>query len=263
MFVYAAGDKVIRKRVGYVADYCLFCREIQCHELHRVGQTRHVYFISLGEGTTIGFERRCDQCHNEMPAEADLYQDVAGTKFADVSSLEKETFPAVRDFYAERIADDQRIKRGQRLSSEARSGYILEIFDLLNPPVEARYAAAHLDKWSVGSALAMIPAFVLLGVFREQVIKTGVDIGVVLMCLIGLSIAIPLLLVATDGGRFLKRRIYPALVYALAPLDPTKEEIQSALQRLRQFGLKIGRKVSARKLRRLIEENRDGNLESQ
>ena len=84
------GTKIKRKKVGRVADFCPMCRGLSVFELRRVGEASHVYYISFGQGTLLGYDITCETC--ATPAETVSLT----TAITMDSSLSCSSFPICR-----------------------------------------------------------------------------------------------------------------------------------------------------------------------
>lgn len=246
------GAQLTRTAMGRVADFCFFCRQLRAHQLFRLGLGRHVLWITISKGETVGYERRCEVCGGSFVAKPRTYQTIANSRRSDLAELIETTYPAVRSKYEDRLKLEEKIKsRAVRLATDEREFMLHEPFVLLRDIAAERYTAIHVD-WK--SCVAFWLAFFLTPPVSNFV-KNAATLGgnEIAETVLPAVIWLPLLfLLVTDRVRFLNRKIYPKLVRALAPLDPTADELDEVLRRISDTGAKIGRKVSARKLRRLI-----------
>jgi hypothetical protein len=245
------GKKVVYRKLGYAADFCTVCRCPRPFEIKRVGMAGHVYYISMGEGELVGFERTCQECGTPYKAEPTTYKSLAQEPIA-IESLISATFPNLAEIWSERIAIEQKVSRAPAsLTSDERVALIREPFLRLSSKVEARFAATHFDK-EVGFAFlgAIALMFISTAIARalipnqaEPVLLTSIALGVLMVIwqLIG------------TGKRFMLREILPALATALKPLRPVEFELQAALNELKTHGHKIGSKLQASEVMSFIK----------
>ena len=88
------GKKIVYRKVGHVADFCPICRKVQPFELKRVGSAGHVYYVSVGEGELVGYERTCKECGTVFRAEPTTYASVSKT-LAPLADLVRQTYPNI------------------------------------------------------------------------------------------------------------------------------------------------------------------------
>lgn len=239
MFIFW-GRKLVKRKLGYVADFCPICRTQRTFELQRIGSAGHVYYISIGEGSLVGHERSCQECGTAFGAEPTHYASVSKTN-EPLPELERRTFPNYGEALKDRLELEKKVQTNPSLlSAEERHALIRSPFLLLSPKVENRFASTHIDK-EVG--LSIVGAFGLL-IFGPGLIGAIAPDHKEISALVFLALGI--LLVAwqgmKSGRRFLQRQIVPGLAKTLAPLRPTEKEIKVVLDELSQIGHKIGRK---------------------
>jgi len=96
------GRKAKRNKMGYVADFCLACGEPRAFMLQRVSMVSHVYYVPLGDGPTVGFERMCLSCRSRYRADPQRYASIRNSNCA-FETLRDYTFPNLDVFYAKQI----------------------------------------------------------------------------------------------------------------------------------------------------------------
>jgi hypothetical protein len=235
------GRKLVHRKMGYVADFCSICRAPKPFELRRVGSAGHVYYVSVGEGQLVGYERLCQECKTAFRADPTVYASIskASTPLAD---LTKQTFPNIDEVLRERLALEKKIKDApMSLSADERHVLIRNPFLLMSPKVEKRFASIHIDM-EVGLSLvaAATLVFVVQAVTRA-VAPDAVDKSALVSLVLGI------LLVAwqgsSSGRRFMVRKVIPVLATTIRPLKPTEDELKSVLAELSRLKHKIGTKL--------------------
>jgi len=250
------GKKLVRRKLGYVADFCPLCRSQQSFQLFRVGSASHVYFLSAGEGELVGFERKCLKCRTLFNADPSAYATVC-KKPASLGELKLKTFPLLEQVLKQRLELEQKIQKNpSALSADERHVLIRDPFLLLSPTVENRFASTHIDK---ETAIAIVGAIALLmaGPALAQKIFPG-DVEVSVMIFIGVGLCLVGWQVAMSGRRFMRRKIVPILADCLRPLQPTDRELVAVIAELKQLKHKIGRKLKVADLRARMRETQRG-----
>ncbi|MFQ5844275.1 MAG: hypothetical protein ACE5JG_04725 [Planctomycetota bacterium] len=245
------GTRIKRKPLGRVADFCAICRTVRPFRLSRVGATGHLYYVSFGWGRLLGHEIECETCGTRKDADAGAYSSVSKDPGDDAATLTRKTHPGLEQKAAERLALEDRV-RSQSLDDEERQDLLREPFYLLEPEVELQRKEQRLSphRRRLGYlTLALLPALLGLNALRaelggELVEKALLGGGV----LLGIGIAVFVYNKLTHLRVFLRRRIRPRLIGALAPLEPDLEELEATVQHLRDIELVIGRRVKPRRL---------------
>ncbi|WP_028102805.1 hypothetical protein [Pseudoduganella violaceinigra] len=237
------GRKITRRPAGFVADYCGICREPKRFRLSRLGSVGHVYYISVGEGKLVGYERTCMSCGTFSPAAVSDYRKIAKTALP-LETLKQETCPGLDAAMAERRALDERVKTAPHLlSPNERLGLIRSPFNLLSPKVEKRFASTNLDGGVVGAIAGAIGLMIVCPAVGAAISTEGAGPAMVIGMGLGLALIIWQFIAA--GQRFMRKEILPPLAKALAPLKPSEAEIEQALRDFRKAGHKIGGKLKA------------------
>jgi hypothetical protein len=242
MFIFW-GRKIVRRKIGHVADFCPICRGHTAFAVKSVGSAGHVYYISFGAGQLIGHERTCLSCDTSFEAVPSTYQTISKS-LRPLPELIASTYPKLEEATRERLALEDRVKNDPaQLSPEERRSLIRSPLMLLSPKVEGRFASTHIDKEIL---LSMVGAVVLLiaGAKLVQAVAPNV-LDIAAMALAGIGLVLIGMQFALSGKRYMNRQIVPVLVRTLAPLQPTEAELRSALDELRMARHKIGRKLRA------------------
>jgi hypothetical protein len=235
------GRKLVYRKAGFVADFCPLCRSVQTFVLQRVGSAGHVYYVTVGEGDLVGYERTCQTCGTSLAANHRTYASIA-KKAVPLADLRRETFPNLDEAHKDRLELEDKVRRSPSfLSPDERRELIRSPFMLLAPKVEQRLASTHLDKeigfsflgafliGSIGPALAHAVAPDFEG--ESFLFFWAVGIGVIIWQFM------------MSGHRVVKRQVVPVLARALAPLKPSETELQAVLAELKQHKTKLGSKL--------------------
>ncbi|MFG6456083.1 hypothetical protein [Roseateles sp. BYS96W] len=243
------GKKVVRRRLGHVADFCPICRGTRAFQLVRVGLASHVYYLSFGDGELHGFERVCQDCGTTLRAEERTYASVSKAK-ASLKQLVATTFPSIETTLRERFELEHRILTDLRsLSSSQRRDLIRVPFLLLSPKVEERFERIHLDLQSgLGLLAGIVLFFYGMSVLPPLVQKAGyADAALVALGVASLAVIVWQYIAA--GRRFMRREVLPALARGLGPLKPTDAELRLALDELRRAKHRMANRVNLAELR--------------
>jgi hypothetical protein len=237
------GKKVVRRRLGYAADFCSICRCASAFEVRRIGMAGHIYYVSLGEGELLGFDRTCHTCGTAVAADPKNYRAFA-RKPGALAPLVAETFPDLAEAWKDRIALEEKIRNTpSQLTGDERSALIREPFLRLSPKVESRFGAAHFDKETGFAALGAIVLVATLPGLAASVAPAHE--GAAFLTAVALGIGLVGWQIALATRRYMQREIVPTLRRALAPLRPSAHEIGAVLAELKQHQYKIGAKLSA------------------
>lgn len=235
------GRKLVYRKQGYVADFCPICRVPSAFELKRVGSAGHVYYVSVGEGQLVGYERTCQTCRTPLKAEPSTYASVAKAPAA-LPDLQAQTFPNLATALSERLALEERVRNTPAsLTPDERQALIRSPFLILSSKVERRFKRTEFDGKAWLSVLGAIALMILGPILAVVVAPDSVDATIPVF--IALGIALVVWQVIAGGRRFMQREIVPVLARALSPLSPTRTEVDATLQELRQAKHQIARKL--------------------
>jgi len=236
------GTKEVRRRLGYVADFCPLCRDLRAFEVTRVGMAGHIYYLSFGEGQLAGYNRTCCTCGTALNAAPDSYKTL-GERLLPVAELAAQTFPNLKEAYAARLALEKSLRNPlARNEPGERAALLKEPFILLSPRVEQRFNSTHFD-WQTlaaffGGFLVGMPLIIAL---VEALLPSIKDEAVLVA--IGAVVVATGAQMALAGGRWMRKQLFPILVPALLPLKPTPAELETVLKDMKTLGRKIGSKV--------------------
>jgi hypothetical protein len=253
------GTKIKRRKLARVADFCPICRKARAHILRRIGGAGHVYYISFGQGKLLGHEVECETCHARHEADMRDYAAVSQDPIADVDGLLTETFPNFQEFYAPRLAIEQRIAAGT-LQGEDRTDMLREPFFRLDSMLEQNRAepeSSPLGKKVGWATLLVGMAFALAAALHPaKQSELYSNLLAALLVLLGVGIVASLVLLTTRLPWYMKNRLRPQLLRALLPLAPNLPELEETLDFCKQSGLRIGKKIKPSKLWSWLEEAR-------
>ena len=99
--------------LGFVADNCQSCNRIAPMRLLRDAVIEHLYFIPSGDGETLGYKVKCENCGFEREAMPLDYSDVVNKQQTPLPDLIARTNPSVN---GDSIAHASRINRWRSLA---------------------------------------------------------------------------------------------------------------------------------------------------
>jgi hypothetical protein len=235
------GRKIVRRKLGFVADFCPICRAVTAHRLGRIGSAGHVYYLSFGEGRLVGHERTCQHCKTTSITEESRY----GTpekKLAAVEMLVIKTFPTIRAHYADRLELENRIKLGPtHVTAEERSALIASPFLVLSQMVEERFARTQIDRYGALAIVGMVVLLLATSGIANRLAPDQLPEMVLTALVVGLALVV--WQIAAGSKRYMSEEIVPRLATALRPLRPSPDEIRGVLADLTAHKHKLGKKV--------------------
>lgn len=235
------GKKIVRKKIGFVADFCPICRTIRPFQVMRLEAAGSLYYLGLGEGELVGHERTCQQCDTAYPAEPATYASIAKT-ILSLSELKRQTYPRIEETLRDQLALEERVRHALvHLSPQERSALIRSPFMLLSSHVEKRFSALHIDK---AVAVSMVAALALL-TFGTAAARTVApdSTDVSMLAFLGIGVVLVGWQMALSGTKFMNHQVVPKLARALRPLRPTEHELKSVHAELKELRHKMGKKL--------------------
>jgi hypothetical protein len=246
------GKKIVRDRIGYVADFCPLCREPKPFALNEVKLKPHVYYITTGSGSLMGYERSCQGCSIAFEAERWKYT-ATPARVTDIDTLIATSYPTLRDVYAERLRLEAALRSApESIPLDLRDSLIKQPFHLLGPMVDAKLKRGMLDLVGWGVVAASVVAIgVVLDVTPDLAPSVAPQIlgGVVLACVAAFIWA-----VASRRGRLIRRTMLPRLGRSLRPLRPTESELNGVLRELRRSRRSVASRVQAKHILQAVQE---------
>ncbi|WP_146166169.1 hypothetical protein [Trinickia symbiotica] len=205
-----------------------------------------MYNISVSEGRLVGYHRSCLTCRTPVESDLSTYASVAKARAA-LPELTAETYPNLESAWRDRLALEERVRTAlPSLQPEERQELIRDPFIALSTKVE-RYFASSRVNWR--DILMILVAFVvmIIGSVTVGMIEPA-DSNYGIYFFIALGFAMVVWQIRATTRRYMVREIVPALASALAPLKPTREEIDATLSELHKAQLRLASKLPAKAL---------------
>jgi len=252
--IFVWGRRVIRKKVGYVADFCPMCREPQAFLMNQLSTYRHLYFIPVSAKESLGYERICQGCKLALKG-APVHYVATPKKPTSVQEIVSRSFPKLPEVYADRLRIEEQVKKAPALiPKDLRYALIKQPFVVVSPLVESRYKRTSIDWVSILVLVGALGAVCLTPVVADAVApdNEGLVFGVIAV----LALCTIVGAFATEPRRYIKRSIIPRIAKTLCPLQPSESEITAALAELKRSGHKIGAKLRSPHLLRALAAGR-------
>ncbi len=247
------GTRHFERERGRIAEFCPVCGQITAFRLVELCTQAHVYFLPITRGEIQGYIAKCTECACQLETDPAVYQAVVKSKEVGLADLISKTFPDIHQVRARELALSKQIAIApQRIPRPEREELLLQRFTALAGAVQRD--AFKNPRALLFTVLTLLVMFVGPGIARwlgKPIPERFVlwFIGGECMCWLGLA-----LWWASQPRRFLRGKVIPQLVRAIAPLSPGYDELQYCLDSLDVAGWKIGRKLSADMLWKLLEK---------
>jgi hypothetical protein len=240
MFIYW-GTKVTRKSIGRVADFCFICRDFRPFQGAKIERGGHLYGLSVGTRSTVGFTRKCEACGSAFRMQPEVYPSFSKDKRAGLDALMSETQPQIWENWYNRLQIERRARDG-KLTPDERRELILEPFMLLNYRVEQQASSPSMDLKVGLGLLAMVASLIYALSFLghrsppQGIVPKEVAFGIFLASMAFFSHAS-----STRIRRYTKKHILPMITASLRPIGPTAMELEDAVRHLKRIELPIGK----------------------
>lgn len=232
------GTSPTKRKIGYVADKCVSCDELAKIEVHRIGQTGHIFWIPLGKGQFIQSYGICTSCNSKIALEISDYVQISKNRKAQANDLVKITNPRLldksgkmnEDFFRFSSIREPFLKFGQYLNLDANS----------ETKFDKTSGLAFLATFAIPIGLGQLLSFLTIAPDIEMYIVKG---------LIGAFCAgfiVSLFLFFRYPYRVVKKKTLPKIAEELALLKPEQEEIENVLKKLGSYGHRVPKFFSAK-----------------
>ena len=228
-----------RRPIGWVADLCPVCRDLRAFRVSEVRRVARVYLVPMGKGSLEGIEITCVDCECVLPGSEEGYESVSRRR-RDPSRLVEETNPALLERSGAWFERQRRVALGE-LSERDRVAEILATLEALE------HMALQRSRGGAEEAIAAICVVVLIvlivGTAAAWTPSVGASPAWRTVLTAGAAGMLPVTawLIFSHTSLAARRHLMPRLVRALAPLEPTLEELDSAFSLARRAGLRIAR----------------------
>jgi hypothetical protein len=241
------GTQRVRRKLGFVADYCAACDALRAFRLDRVVDAEHIFFISPGAGELVGFERCCLTCRTRAAADPKIYAAVAHDPDLPLGALKLKTFPNYERVREQARRDTMPGARAENDYPESRAERILASLLKQAPKVEQRFASTHIDWQTALAGLAAIG----LNVVTPAAALAWMPKTMPWIWIVALVAAAALVVwqALQSKQRFLARKVLPEIANELQSTNPTVLELTTALSKASTLGYRIGKVLSAERIK--------------
>ncbi len=234
------GKRIREKKLGYVADFCPFCRRMQPITLINIMLVPHIQGIPLGKGELVRVDACCDNCSGSFITDPGRYINIEQIRDSHVLRLQANTFPNFQEYYSQRLQiEEQLIRDPFTLSTETRAELVCEPFYYLVPYAEQiAKGGLIVDKEthiSFFSSIGVAATIFIILMATNQLLETWAPTIFLLVGFIGTGFTIYFLL--TANKRLIKKKFLRYLTLSLKPLKPSSSEISNALLKYSRFAI--------------------------
>jgi hypothetical protein len=252
IFVWGKKQKV--KDLGFVADYCIICRQIQPFFVQEIGMVSHVYWIPHGDVEVMGHIGICVVCEVSMGVDPQTYKGFSPDCDSGIERLIADTYPTIREDLSERLELYERAKRYAAINSEeARRNVILEPLLLLAPLVQEKFGG-NVVLGPAAAVSCICTVFLPIALLIVGCVMQAYIWFILSGTSIVLGIVITWLLQKRHRRSFFRKSILPTLAHSLRELNPKIQEVENALESCAGHGLKIGTEFSGEEVLHAIQE---------
>ncbi|MDQ7826875.1 MAG: hypothetical protein RDV48_29015 [Candidatus Eremiobacteraeota bacterium] len=219
-----------QRRLGYVADFCPYCRGLRCFSFVEINLVTRFMLIPTRK-EFVREEIKCSACKIRLLSEKKRYTAIEKKPLPPVKLMEK-TLPGFNNEFAHRLALEETLElEPHSLPCETRQFFIREIFNVLSPDLDFRCSTCCIDL-PVAIALTGIFALPFLTYLKladlvSSEVLDGATAISALACLGALVIVI-----RGEPRRYLRRVLLPKLVKGLRVIEPLREELVTCLEHM-------------------------------
>lgn len=232
------GQRVAKRKRGYVAEMCPSCLTVRNCKLLRVARMNHIFYISYGEGDTLGYLASCETCGREVEVEATDYKDFVRKKNTPLPELIEQTNPKFGNAGSRKNAQEERFAA------------IRAPFLRFNISIRDRLmGSSTMDGKSSLAVIGM--GFSFVGIVMSALnistpadrISSSVTLGVFLFIFFWF-----VRVFNNATKRFFKKKILPVMLPELRILNPTREELDELFRKFKAVGYHLPKVVNAEQI---------------
>lgn len=249
------GNKTVKDKLGWLAEYCPFCREPRALQLRRHRLVGHLYGVGFGRGTITRHSLRCPDCRNDWPIDPDTYPLPVRKRPENLVDLIGRTNPDLLDVFERRMALEAEAASA-RPNDPQRIALIREALTYVLPIIERRIGSKQVDLPTglafIAAALCVLAAIVAWGVHQEVGVSISIFYAAVLVAV--LSVTWFVWAAATGVRRFARRKVFPKLAALIGHLAPDQRELETAMADGRLVSTAVRKALSAERLFNYLDE---------
>lgn len=232
------GTKSSKKKVGWVADVCAFCRDVKPFQFFEYREVGHLYYLPLGRGKVQGYEIECVSCKESWGAELEDYLAIRGEPSESIEDLIDETNPGAPDDLEQWLELEECCESGQGTDNE-RQQLFLQLIDAINPNVHQKANSFGFD-WRVWGWIVMT---VLLTMGLVGIILSGWNqfLAWIGIAVVVVSFGFLLRSLGQRVARIIRRKYGSHLVESLILFEPSRAELQVVLTLMKESDMEVGK----------------------
>ncbi len=236
------GTKEIKKKIGFVTDFCTTCSKIEAFIIHKHSLRSHIYYLPFGKHKEEHHIKCCQRCGSISLSELSIYSSIINTRKLKLTTNEliSKTFPNIKEFYRERLELESKISKGPNAVGLKNWHFLLrEPFEIFEEKVRLFNSQSQLDFIAVTFILIALSLPIATAIILEDYtfsfeFKTGLVIS---SFIVGMILAVVQYIGVTK--RYILRKLYPELARTLLKFNNYQYEIKQVFEALKSEGYKI------------------------
>jgi hypothetical protein len=244
------GRRAIRRKRGWVAEYCPQCAEARAFQFREHRMIEHLYFIPIGRGKLLGHSLRCVKCKIELDADPLAYPKRAKKRPATIEMLVDQTNPDLPVVMAQRLERQEAIRNGLA-DAKIRRTEMIELMTLMDAQLTRRFAHIHLDAMTVLGGLLIAALGVAAGWVASLIYPPSpanehhlfAILIIFAVCVIAVAI-----LALGDVRRFYKRKIRSELLRAWAKWNSDAQDVEAVVKYAHATNMRLRKYLKANEM---------------
>lgn len=242
----------IRKRPqGFAADYCAVCRGPETVHVVEHRRAPTLYWIPLSGGRAFELSTTCSRCGTRIPRPLGSYPAYAPAHapWEEIAGL---TNPRLRAWMVQRAEEEAAAIEGTS-DPEVRMNLIAEVFTTLEPEAIRKQSSG----WFESITAVLVVIWMGLTAAGFVLVHSGFAWGWNMLVGAGVLLVILIRRLTFGQNRERARIAEPRIASAIAPLNPTTDELTLVLVMLRRRGSTIAKGTTPDRLLHRIENMLD------
>jgi len=158
------GTRESRKKLGYVASFCVFCRETRKVRLDKLQMYKHFYYINYSPASEPWNIQKCTECGGEIMVNSNDFTKILKKQNGPLEELIIETNPYIQTTHKKRFELEKIVQRSlNQLSTDERKQLLKEPFRSLASQIEQSYSSGmHISLQTLALLVIGISGTVLM-----------------------------------------------------------------------------------------------------
>jgi hypothetical protein len=242
--------KVNRPRnLGWVGEYCNKCGEPRAMRLRSIRLYSHLYFIPTSYMGTIGHELKCASCRKKQAADPSRYPNVTRVQDVDLGRLCEETNPLLSEAMQLGFSADDMIACAEAVDPDPASKLVRMLL--------ATHAGllARDRRFDLQGGMCLLGTLAL-GILCGVLLGLGSDVlAAVGFGAFAIAVVTTALVVGHEPKRFVRREVEPRIEAQSAELEATREDWETAIDRLAMLDVQLKGWLPRHRLRTLLDRS--------